>query len=254
VARAPKRGRPAGKRGFGGAARLMQLTKGKSQDERARIQKQLSKLAKALDSTLQNEDVGKLTPLPLEGNKFHTVCCAAELGLHHEATPRCIRAALRRLRNATQSRAPRVVLLNELVHFDNSCLLSFMDALAKQPGIFAVNVGDCAAAAVEETGWSRLVRYLQGPGGARILCQYFCDTHCPDHVRQDVREYTGKTRREQTEKEARKLIAMDKIEEARVVPWRTEAVHNALNASRYGSNVKWGMPTWHPRKFWPELS
>ena len=162
MARGRKRGRPAGKRGFGGAARLMQLTKGKSQDERARIQKQLSKLAKALDSTLQN--VGKLTPLPLEGNKFHTVCCAAELGLHHEATPRCIRAALRRLRNATQSRAPRVVLLNELVHFDNSCLLSFMAALGKQPGIFAVIVGDGAAAAVEKTGWSRLVRYLQGPG------------------------------------------------------------------------------------------
>ena len=198
-------------------------------------------------------------PLPLQAdprNKRHNiVCCAADLGLKGEAEPSCIKAALTRLRNSRQSDAPRVVLVNQLSNFDDSCLAGLVEALRKQPGIFSINVGDEAAARITMAGWNVLVEHLESEAGARIVCQFLADERCPKAVRERVKALCGRTRRTATEEKARALLERGSKGAARkMVPWRCPDVHKALDECSYGdNNVKWGMPTWHPKVAWPEL-
>ena len=110
----------------------------------------------------------------------------------------------------------------------------------------------------------RLVAHLQSPFGARIVCLYLCDTATPIWAKAAVKAATGRRRREATEAEARAILADGKASPQalrsarRLVPWRDPHVWAALaNAplpsDATGTNVKWAMPTWHPKTPWSAL-
>ena len=104
-------------------------------------------------------------------------------------------------------------------------------------------------------GWNVLLEHLESEAGARIVCQFLGDGRCPKAVRERVKALCGRTRRTATEEKARALLERGSKGAARkMVPWRCPDVHKALDECSYGdNNVKWGMPTWHPKVAWPEL-
>ena len=192
--------------------------------------------------------------------RLPAVCHPRNLGLQKYSSSQHIVSALRQLRDSTS--APYTLLLNELAHFNDDCLDALLAVLVRQSRIFGLNIGEAtrhlSASAIE-----RLVRHLQSSHGARIACLYLGDTTTPRWALAAALAATGSVQRKATEAQARAILADGKpsrraLQSARkLVPWRDPHVWaelaNAPTGRDDGANVKWAMPTWHPKKSWPAL-
>ena len=192
--------------------------------------------------------------------KLPAVCLPESLGLQKRSSSRHIVAALRQLRDSTS--APRSLLVHELDHFDDDCLDALLAVLVRQPRIFALNIGE-ATRNLSESALEGLVRHLQSSHGARIACLYLGDTTTPKWALAAALAATGSVQRKATEAQARAILADGKssrkaLQSARkLVPWRDPHVWAELDKAPLpstGANVKWGMPTWHPKSSWPALA
>lgn len=199
--------------------------------------------------------------LPILRRKIPAVCLIDALGLHpHSPSPHIVHA-LRRLRGSNSP--PYSLLVHQLRNFDDDCLDALLAVLKRHPRICALNIGE-ATRGLSYGALERLVAHLQSPFGARIVCLYLCDTATPIWAKAAVKAATGRRRREATEAEARAILADGKASPQalrsawRLVPWRDPQVWAALaNAplpsDATGTNVKWAMPTWHPKTPWSAL-
>ena len=225
----------------------------------------------ALEKRMRREvDRGQCTPVTIatgcapEGDRppklrknLPAVCQPSSLGLHKYSSSRHIVSALRQLRDSTS--APYTLLVNALDNFDDDCLDALLAVLVRQPRIFALNIGE-STKGLSASALERLVRHLQSSHGGRIACLYVCDTNTPVWVREAARTFTGAARRKATEAKARAILADGKASRSvirsarRLVPWRDPHVWAELNNVKWATdNVKWAMPTWHPKSSWPAL-
>jgi len=191
--------------------------------------------------------------------RLPAVCHPSSLGLHKYSSSRHIVSALRQLRDSTS--APYTLLVYELAHFDDDCLDALLAVLVRQSRIFGLNIGE-ATRGLSASALERLVRHLRSSHGARIACLYLCDTRTPKWALEEAAAATGKVQRKATEAQARAILADGKpsrkaLQSARkLVPWRNPHVWAELANAPVpptGANVKWAMPTWHPKSSWPEL-
>ena len=237
------------------------LTKAKRMSVEKSVQQTLGhNLCRPVNSATGGAPEGFRPPkLP---RRLPAVCLATSLGLDPHSPSTHIVHVLRQLRGSTY--APRSLLVHQLKHFDDACLDALLMVLARQPRIFALNIGE-ATGSLSPAALERLIRHLQSPYGAKIACLYLCDTKTPVWVRNAARVATGLPRRKATEAQARAILATrtasrQALQSARdLVPWRDprvwrELAEAPLPSDATGTNVRWAMPTWHPKKAWPELA
>ena len=92
--------------------------------------------------------------------RLPAVCLATSLGLDPHSPSTHIVHVLRQLRGSTY--APRSLLVHQLKHFDDACLDALLMVLARQPRIFALNIGE-ATGGLSPAALERLIRHLQSP-------------------------------------------------------------------------------------------
>ena len=68
------------------------------------------------------------------------VCLAEQLGLRETSSQAAIIKAFRELRARRSDQVPHVLLVHELVHFDDACLEALLAVLRRHAKIFALNL------------------------------------------------------------------------------------------------------------------
>ena len=249
----------------GAPARSIRLGACSSRETRVKvarsIERQLGGLNKPINAATGAPPLAGGGRLPVLRRKMPAVCLIDSLGLHpHSPSPHIVHA-LRRLRGSNSP--PYSLLVHQLRNFDDECLDALLAVLKRHSRIFALNIGE-ATRGLSCGALERLVAHLQSPFGARIVCLFLCDKATPTWARAAAKAATGRDRRNATEAQARAMLANSKASPQglrsarRLVPWRdpqvwAELANAPLPPDTTSSNVKWAMPTWHPKKPWSEL-
>ena len=247
----------------GAPARSKRL-KGAGRDARVKVARTIERqlgggLNGPINATTGAPPVALGGRLPRLDRNIPAVCLIASLGLRpHSPSPHIV-YALRRLRG--RSTAPYALLVHYLQNFNDDCLDALLAVLKRHRRIFALNIGE-ATRRLSRDALDRLIAHLRSPLGARIVCLFLCDKATPSWARAAAKEATGWDRRSATEAQARAILAKGSPQALRsarkMVPWRDPQVWRELEnaplpSDTTGTNVKWAMPTWHPKTPWSEL-